>query len=288
MALDHRLSDHWRIESIQDHNPSMSFLQRDGRRIYFEESGSGPAVVLGHSFLCSTEMWCEQVGRLAEAHRVVNIDYRGHGQSDPAHEPFSLYDLLDDTLAVLDHLGIERASWVGLSTGGMVAMRAAILHPARVRSMVLMDTDGGAERPWVALKYRAMVLGARLLGIRPFIPSVLSLMFGRTTLRESKPLVERWRPRLMEPDLATISNWVDALVERDSLASQLEQVEVPALVVVGEEDRSLPPAIAKDLARRLPRSKLVVIPRAGHLSALEQPEAVNRAILSFLREVEES
>ena len=265
----------------------MPYLEHSGKRTYFEETGAGPAVVLGHSFLCSTEMWCNQIAPLSEYSRIINIDYRGHGKSDPARERFSLYDLLDDTLAILDHLKIKQAVWAGLSTGGMVALRAAITHPQRVRGLIVLDADAGKERALVALKYRAMVAVARIVGIGPFVPLVLSLMFGRTTLRESKSLVEQWRPKLMEPDLATISNWVGALVERDSLVSRLSAIEAPALVIVGAEDRSLPPRLSRQMHRGLANSELLVVEKAGHLSALEQPEVINQAMRDFMSGLKE-
>ncbi len=266
----------------------MPYLEQLGRRTYFEDSGTGPAVVLGHSFLCSTEMWRGQIGLLSEHYRVINIDYRGHGNSDPAHERFSLNDLLDDTLAILDHLEIEKAVWAGLSTGGMVALRAGIEYPQRVRALIVMDADASAERTFVAFKYRAMVAAARVVGIRPLLPFVLPLMFGRTTLRESEALVTEWKPKLAQPDLATISNWVEALVNRDDLRLRLPEIDAPVLVIVGAEDRSLPPHLSRELNRGLANSELLVVDRAGHLSALERPDVVNRAMLAFLGDLEQS
>ena len=107
----------------------MPSIERDCLKIHFEDLGSGPPVVLGHSFLCSGEMWSPQVPKLAERHRVINIDERGHGHSGKLSEPFDLYDMVDDVLAVLDHLGIKNAVWAGLSIGGMVALRAALAFP---------------------------------------------------------------------------------------------------------------------------------------------------------------
>lgn len=103
----------------------MPKLERNGIPLSYEVSGSGPPVVLGHSFLCSGEMWTPQVGPLALGYQVINPDLRGHGNSGVVDAPFDLYDLVDDVLAVLDHLAIERAVWAGLSIGGMVALRAA-------------------------------------------------------------------------------------------------------------------------------------------------------------------
>ena len=123
----------------------MPKLETNGVRIHYEEVGAGPPVVLGHSFLCSGEMWRPQIEPLAERHRVINIDHRGHGRSGALTNPFDLYDMVGDVTAVLDHLEVERAIWAGLSIGGMVAMRAAIAVPERVAGLILVDTDADAE-----------------------------------------------------------------------------------------------------------------------------------------------
>jgi pimeloyl-ACP methyl ester carboxylesterase len=262
----------------------MPFIERHRQRIFFEDSGSGPAILLGHSFLCSGEMWDQQVPALAESYRVVNIDYRGHGQSSTVPSEFSLYDLVDDTVAVLDHLEIDQAVWAGLSIGGMVALRAALKVPERVRALILVDTHAGAEWPWKKLKYRVMGLGACLVGLKPFLPAVVPLMFGSTTRRQNRAVVDAWTPHFLAVDLPSILKGLGALTRRDSVVERLGEIEVPSLVLVGEEDLSLPPPLSRQMHDRLPNSRLEIVPRAGHLLALEQPEIVTRAMLSFLAE----
>lgn len=260
----------------------MPSLERDGVSIFFEESGAGRPIVLGHSFLCDGSMWAPQLGPLAERARVVNVDLRGHGRSGPVRRPFTLYDVVDDVVAVLDRLGIERAVWAGLSVGGMVALRAALCAPDRVAALVLLDTHAGAERRLQRLRFEMLGLGASLLGVRPFLPLLLPLMFGRTTRQSNRRLVDDWSRRFATLHVPSIRRGLDAIVGRDSLLDRLAQIRVPSLVVVGTEDTSLPPACSEQIAARLPHASLVRIPGAGHLSALEQPEAVNAAILAFL------
>lgn len=164
--------------------PMMHRVQSQGIEIAFEVTGEGPAVVLGHSFLCSGAMWREQVGPLAAEHTVINIDARGHGESGPITVPFTLYDMVEDVLAVLDDLRVDRAVWAGLSIGGMVALRAALRAPERVRALVLVDTDAGAESDaWNRLKYRVLGGIAALAGMRAVVPQVSRQMFGGTTRR---------------------------------------------------------------------------------------------------------
>lgn len=260
----------------------MPILERDRQRIHYEEAGEGPAILLMHSFLCSGEMWRGQTAGLSRCHRVINVDLRGHGRSSSPDQAFTLYDLVEDAVAVLDEARVERAVWAGLSIGGMLALRAALVVPDRVRALVLVDSHAGAERPLPRLKYRAMGVGARLLGLKPLLPAVLPLMFGRTTRRENPELVRRWLPEVLAMELPSILRTLEALLRRDSVVDELGRIEVPALVLVGEEDRALPVACSREMARGLADARLQVIAKAGHLTALEQPEAVTRAMLEFL------
>lgn len=260
----------------------MPFVQSQGVSIYFEETGKGLPVVLGHSFLCSGKMWREQVPALDKNYRVVNIDFRGHGRSGEVKQAFTLYDAVSDVVAVMDECGIEKAIWCGLSVGGMVALRAAITCPERVAGLILLDTDAGAERSLRKLKYRLMGAGARTLGLRPFLSPVSRLMFGASTRRKNAALVSEWKTEFAAVHVPSVLRSLEGLMHRDSILARLPEISVPSLVIVGEEDQSLPPAASRQIHERLPHSTYVEIPRAGHLSTLEQPEAVNKAMLSFL------
>jgi pimeloyl-ACP methyl ester carboxylesterase len=261
----------------------MPAIENRGVRIFFEDLGSGTPLVLGHSFLCSGEMWRPQLKQLAERARIINIDCRGHGNSGRVEERFTLYDMVVDVLAVLDHLGIDRATWAGLSIGGMVALRAALMAPQRVSRLILLDTHAGAEEPYKKLKYRAMALGIRVVGIEPFLPAVIPLFFGRTTLATHPALVAEWKSKFAEVHVPSMLRTLDALISRDSVVARLGEIRVPALVIVGDEDRSLPPAYSRQIAAALPQASLLVVPGAGHLSNLEQPQAVTAAMLDFLQ-----
>lgn len=262
----------------------MNSVQNQGLPISFEAIGSGPPIVLGHSFLCSGKMWREQVPALAETHRVLNLDLRGHGRSGEVAQPFSLYDAVSDVVAVLDELGIEKAVWCGLSIGGMVALRAALTCPDRVGGLILLDTDAGREAPLRKLRNNLMGLGTRLLGVGPFLSPIARFMFGATTRQQNPTLVSEWKREFAAVHIPSVLRGLDALMRRDSLLARLPRIHVPSLVLVGEEDRSLPPSLSRRIHDRLPDSRFVQIAAAGHLSALEQPAPVNEAILDFLAE----
>lgn len=227
-------------------------------------------------------MWAQQVTPLAERCRVINIDLRGHGRSDPADAPLDIYDMVGDVLAVMDQEQIQTAIWAGLSIGGMIALRAALTVPDRVNQLMLLDTHAGTETRFKVFKYKAMVAVAKLFGVAPLLPAVAKLMFGKHTLATQPTLVAHWKRKFAAMPLISIEHVANALCARDSLTSRLATIEQPALVLVGEEDASLPPACSRALATRLPNADLRIIERAGHLSTLEQPQAVTRAMLEFI------
>lgn len=261
----------------------MAVVDSQGIRIFYEEYGAGTPVVLGHSFLCSGSMWHNQVPDLARQCRVVNVDLRGHGRSGPVEGPFSLTDAVEDVIAVLDDCRIDRAVWCGLSIGGMVALRAGLTRPERVAGLILLDTDAGAETWARRVKYRAMGALARIAGVRPLSGEISRLMFGRTTQRRNPGLVRAWQNELVSMHVPSMLRVLQALIRRDSVVDRLSAIAVPAAVIVGREDASLPPRLARRIHEGLPGSTFVEVPEAGHLCALERPEFVTRTILDFLQ-----
>ena len=262
----------------------MPELTTRGQTLYYEVSGHGEPLVLIHSFLCSLEMWRPQIELLSQSHRVIAVDLRGHGKS-AASLPHSLYDLVDDVMAVLDFEGVQTPVWCGLSIGGMIAMRAALRHPHRVRALVLLDTDGGSESWRTRIENRFLSLVARTIGVGPIVPRVLEKMFCQKTIEESDELIEYWSQYFVGFHVPSAVKTLDALNGRDDVLSLLKKVDRPTLVIHGEYDRALPPACGERLATAIPGSQYEVIADAGHLATLEAPETVGPHIARFLRQL---
>lgn len=264
----------------------MPYADSHGIRIHYEVSGSGDAaVVLLHSFLCSGHMWHNQVGALARDHMVLNIDARGHGRSGAVHRSFALEEMVDDVIAVLDAEAVQSAVWIGLSIGGMVALRAALRVPDRVRALIVIDSDAGAEPLVGRLKYSIMAAVVRRWGVRPVLRSIVKLMFGSTTLRNRKALVAEWAARFRDVDEASMLNALPAVIRRRDLIPQLGEIDVATLVIVGDEDRSLRPDRSRVIGRGISGSAFVQVPGAGHLSVLEEPDRLTELIGGFLEKI---
>jgi pimeloyl-ACP methyl ester carboxylesterase len=260
----------------------MPIIERQGARIHYDVSGDGPPIILGHSLLCDGRMWEHVAPDLARKHRVINVDARGHGGST-APGPFTLEDLADDWIAILNREGISKATLCGLSMGGMTAMRLALAAPDRVKSLILVDTSADAEQARKRLQYIAMAELVRRFGfIAPIHWEIKRLMFGRTTQKERPALAEQWARRFHENDTHQVYHAVRAVAERGSLEGRLQSIHRPTLVLVGAEDRATPPERSERIGAAIPGVKLRYIPAAGHLSALEAPGPVLHEIEEFL------
>ncbi len=253
-------------------------------RLFVEERGSGPPLVFWHSLLSDSGMWAAQLDAFSDRFRVVSIDAPGHGRSAPTTRPYTLDDCVGAAREVLDALAIPRCRWVGLSWGGMVGMRLALRSPERVEKLCLLDTNADAETKEKLPSYRVMAFIARRFGAVPLLlDRIEPLFFSPATRRERPEIVREFRERLAAMDRVSLGHAVDAVMfHRTDIRAELHRIEVPTLVVCGDDDVATPLSRSVDIQSRIRGSKLVRIPNAGHLSAWEQPGVVNAALAAFL------
>jgi len=253
----------------------------NGIEVEFEVRGdSGPWLVLSHSLGCTRAMWDPQMPALAGRYRVLRYDTRGHGATQATPGAYPLELLADDAAALMDHLGITRASWVGFSMGGMIGQAFALKYPHRLQALVLADTTSEHHAtPQSVWNERIRV--ARERGLAPLV----------------QPAIERWftaafraaHPDLVSPVAAMIAGtsvdgWAGccAAIASVHTTPRLREIARPALVIVGEHDIGTPLAAALELHRHLPESTLAVIADAAHMTCIEQPARFNRALRLFL------
>ncbi len=265
----------------------MERIDVNGTGLAYVDAGRGPeTVVLSHSFLVDHRQFAAQIDALADQYRVIAFDHRDHGASARAESPYTLDDLVDDAVGLVDSLDAAPCHFVGLSTGGFVGMRIALRHPDRLRSVVLMDTDARSERLVARVRNKGMLTALRLFGTEPLMGPTMKLMFGPTFLGDDRRREEAasWRERIASNDAAALIRFGKAISSREDVLDDLRAVDLPALVVVGEHDKALPPATARALADAIPGAELFVVPDAGHLCTIERPDEVNDVLVSFLDE----
>lgn len=252
-------------------------------QLYTRSAGTGLPVVLLHAFPLSSAMWLAQREGLAKACRVVTPDLRGFGGSRLGDEEPSLDLMADDVARLLDDEGIERAVVGGLSMGGYVTMAFCRRHPDRVLGVILADTKAGAD-PSPARENRERIARAVLSdGSEVLVSEVLPALIGPTTKERRAMVFGRVKGLVQSAPPGAVAWAQRAMAARPDSFDTLSALKVPVLVVVGEEDELSPPAEAEAMARAVPDGRLEIIPKAGHLSAVEQPEAFNAAVTEFLR-----
>lgn len=260
-------------------------------RWFYQERGHArhdgdPTIVLWHSFLCDGGMWDAQVGPLSELGRVVVFDGPGHGKSE-APPVFTLEDNARALGDALDALGLGKVIVVGLSWGGMLGMRLALLDPHRVPALALVDTSASPELVGKQLKYRAMLSLFRGTGLPPFLveSQVAKAMFSPRTLRSRRDVVERFAHDLSGFSREGVYRVGRAIFWREDLVPRLGSIAAKTLILHGTEDAAIAVDRARIMADRIPGSRLAMIEGAGHLSAVEEPEAVNAQLVPFVRDV---
>jgi 3-oxoadipate enol-lactonase len=258
----------------------MPFAEVNGQRIRFDDSGGdGAPVLLAHGFLMDREMFAPQIDALAPEFRVITWDERGFGETEFDGEPFSYWDSARDALGLLEHLGIERAVLGGMSQGGFLSLRAALLEPDRVRALILIDTQAGTEDPERLPAYRQMQKTWLEVGpVDELTQTVAGLIIGEPALNE------RWISKWRELPRASMRAPGDCLFERDDISDRLDEISCPAIVIHGTADRSIEMERAEQLCEGLSGCVGVVrIEGASHAANLTHPAEANAAILDFLR-----
>ncbi len=255
-----------------------------GIRLYYElydftppwKAGPSPVVFL-HGLGGDRRMWLFQVPAFSGSYPTVLVDLRGHGLSSAASEDFTMEDMARDVIRLTRHLGIERAHFVGLSMGGLVAQQVAFDFPLVVASLVLADTFGKlpeAAREMARAAFERMQQQSMAEIARERITTALSDAVDFAT-REY--LIEQ----VAKNDRTAYLRAARATFQFDP-GDRLGLVRCPTLVLVGREDRVVPVPVAEMLAESIPGAKLTVIERAGHISNVENPAAFNDAVLGFL------
>jgi len=257
----------------------MPFADVNGQHIYYEDSGGdGAAVIFSHGFLMDHDMFEPQVAALSGEFRCITWDERGFGQTD-ASGPFTYWDSADDALALLSHVDVPSAFFVGMSQGGFLSMRAALAAPDRVRGLGLIDTQAGVEAEEVRPAYDAMTVDWTTNGPSDELAGAVAGIIMSPGYDHSA-WVAKWQARPKE----FIREPFRTLVERDDISDRLPEIQAPAIVFHGEADTAIPMDKAEELLKQLGNCEdLVRIPGAGHASNLSHPDEVNGPLRQFLR-----
>ena len=262
----------------------MPLASVNGLDLYYEETGSGPPLLLLAGLSGTALGWAMLLPALAEHFRVIAFDNRGAGRSSAPPGPYTTREMADDAVALLTHLGIERAHVIGQSMGGLIAQELALAHPQRVDHLVLYSTYArprpAIHDPWLKNWVEASERGNPDQLATLLMPWFLTPAFMAQPDQVEAAIAE-WVADPYPAPAQGVAAQAAACLSHDTL-SRLGQIAAPTLVLVGAEDIVTPVACAQELAEGIPGARLHVLERGGHTPDVEYPEAVAEAMLAFL------
>lgn len=253
----------------------------DGTPIAFDDRGHGLPMVLLHAFPLDSTMWQPQCGALVPQCRCITPDLRGFGKSGTAG-PHTMDRYADDVVALLDSLHIERAVIGGVSLGGYIAFALWRRHRSRIRALVLADTRAEADTEEGRQRRVELAALAREKGRAAVAAKLLPGLVGKSTREGNPALYDAIHGIMMGASIEGIVGASEAMAARPDSTDLLGGIDVPTLVVCGDEDAVTPARSMRQMAARIPHARFEALSGAGHLSNMERPAAFNHVVSEFL------
>lgn len=261
-------------------------LTRQIEGISYEVAGNpaGTPIIFIHAFPLNKSMWKHQVEYLRNLAHLVTIDIRGLGESE-LHGPYTLEFLVDDIIKVMDRLKLQKAIICGLSMGGYVALRSIQREPDRFIGLILANTKSGPDSDGAKLgRYQALKT-IQEKGLSTYIDSFVKSSIAETPHTNQQALIQEVREIAESNTSLGVTSAILALTSRTDTTPELKSISVPTLILHGEFDKVIPVSEAVYMNEKIKDSRLVIIPKAGHLSNLENPEAFNEQLKQFLESI---
>jgi pimeloyl-ACP methyl ester carboxylesterase len=252
-----------------------------GTTFHYLDRGHGMPVVLVHGFPLDSRIWEAQVEALSDRYRVIAPDLRGFGQSS-SNDPFTIESLADDLHALLKEIGALPAVLAGLSMGGYVALAFAKKYPRDLRGLALIDTRAEGDTEQGKQNRNKMIQLVREKGAKAVADDMFPEMIADDTVKHRQDVAHKLRRIMESQSRKTIENALVAMRDRPDFTSELHNIPVPTLILVGEHDAITPPGLSEAMSKLIRHPTLTTIRRSGHMSPMEQPEDVTTALRRFL------
>lgn len=258
----------------------------NGVKLFYTDSGKlgSPTIVFLHGFPFDHTMWREQVSVCEPAYRVITYDQRGHGKSGVGDGHYLFEFFTDDLFGLLDHLRISKAILCGLSMGGYTALRAVERSPDRIQGLILCDTRSEPDSDEAKLKRAANLRTIQKEGIPAFAETFLKAIFAPSSFTDKPTVVDQIRRTILANPPAGVKGTLIAIATRTDTTPSLSKIQAPTLILVGDQDTVTPPAAAALMHGQISGSTMAIIPHAGHISNLENPDIFNCEMMKFLNE----
>lgn len=260
-------------------------ITANGIRIHYALEGaqSAPLITLSHSLATDLTMWDPQMEALLESYRVLRYDTRGHGKTSAPQGPYSLEMLAQDTLGLLQALGVEKTIFMGISMGGMIGQVLGFNAPEVLSGLILCDTSSRipdeAKPVW-----NERIDTVQKEGMESQVESTIERWFTPRFQGQHPEVIHKVRAMIRATSARGYIGCAHAI--RDlNLTDRISDIKAPTMILVGEEDPGTPVSASEAIHEKIRDSELVVLKSAAHLSNIEQSEAFNKAVLNFLHKI---
>ena len=261
----------------------MGFARLNDLVLHYRLAGlaEGPVLVLVNSLGTDARIWDEMIALLGDHYRILSYDKRGHGLTGAPAGDYTLDHHVEDLLALLDHLAIDRLVLAGVSVGGMIAQRFALLHPSRLVGLILCDT---AAKVGESTMWNGRIAAVRQGGMAAIADAVMTRWFTAAFQSQRAADLAGWQNMLERMPVDGYAGTCAALRDAD-LRDDIAQIAVPTLAVAGAEDLATPVDLVRETAAQIPGARFEIIEQCGHIPSVEQPGVLAMLMSNFMREV---
>lgn len=261
----------------------MQTLNINGAELKVLDQGQGPVVLLVHGFPLTHAMWRPQIEALAADYRIIAPDLRGFGESSVTPGTVTMRQFADDLAGVLDALNItEPVTFCGLSMGGYIGWQFVENYPERLKSLICCDTKASADSEEAIQNRHKLAASVLKHGVGVLAQAMPEKLFAKETLDQQNEVVEQCKQMMLaaHPEGAVAA--LRGMAERPDWTALLPTIQVPTLIIVGEDDQITTVEEMRAMASAIPQSQFLEVANSGHMAPLEQPEPVNATLKDFL------
>lgn len=260
-----------------------------GGTLHAEITGNGNngnPVILWHGLMCATWVWSDLASTLSQKYQVINLEMRGHGLSTIEDGVFDMDTLARDIISLMDYMKIEKANIVAHSMGGVATLHSLINNPERIKSAVIVSSNGNQDNLLLLLKYKLLVELSTKVSFSYLIPIVTKILLGKTTLEKRPEIVSFLKEKLLAVNPKAVYACGKALFSRPYLLEKLKQTQpIPTLVLEGDEEYVFPSPASIALSSCLPNSRYALAKNTGHMLPIENPFFLAKEVLNFIDSV---
>jgi len=240
------------------------------------------AIIFLHGFPYNWRMWEKQIERLSKKYRCVAYDIRGLGESEIGDGQYTMEGFVEDLMTIVSELGLEKPAICGLSMGGYISLRALEKYEEKFGAAILCDTRSNADDDNAKLRRQNGIIKINKEGVESFVKEFVPNTFGDLFKQENKEEYERWLNLCSSSNSIGVKGCLLAMLGRTDTTSYLPKINLPVLVLCGSYDALTPPEYMRDMSAKIKNSEFASVPKAGHMSPIENSDFVSDAIEGFL------